>query len=94
MQAGFPEPEMNGRIELADGEWVMPDLLWRAKRVCLEYEGDHHRTDAEQFRRDIARVRRLEAEDWRCLRVAGDVWTDAGWAALEADLSRALRLSA
>ena len=88
--AGFPEPVMNASVVLSDGSWLMPDLVWRELRICLEYEGDHHRTDAAQFRADIRRVRRLEAAGWICLRVTADVWTPAGFGALLADLRGAL----
>lgn len=88
--AGFPEPRMNVRVTLRGGSWIMPDLVWEESRVCLEYEGDHHRTDVAQFREDISRVRRLEASDWTCLRVAGDVWTPSGFERMAADLRAAL----
>ena len=87
--AGFPEPEMNRPLTLPDGSRIMPDLVWPALKICLEYEGDHHRVEAEQFRADIRRVRRLEAAGWICLRTAGDVWTEAGMRALSQDLVRA-----
>lgn len=89
--AGVPEPAMNRRIVLPDGSWLMPDLVWEEARICLEYEGDHHRTDRAQFAEDIRRVRRLEAAEWICLRAAADVWTDAGLAALVSDLDGAFR---
>lgn len=87
--AGCPEPEMNVRLVLPDGTWIMPDLVWRTWRICLEYEGDHHRVDMEQFRADIRRVRRLEAAGWLCLRVTADVWTEAGMQVLLTDLEQA-----
>lgn len=88
---GFPEPAMNVVLTMADGSWIMPDLVWEGPRICLEYEGDHHRTDAAQFRADIRRVRRLEAAGWICVRVSADVWTGSGMQALVDDLTGAFR---
>ena len=46
-----------------------PDLRLEHPRVIFEYEGDHHRTDAAQWRRDIERVESLQACGWRVMRV-------------------------
>lgn len=67
--AGFAKPQCQvtvfderrrfvGRVDLA-----YPDL-----RIAIEYEGDHHR-EKDQWRRDIARRRRLEALGWTYLSV-------------------------
>ena len=43
--AGLPEPELNGEIH-EDGQWIATaDFVWRAQRLIVEYQGDHHRTD-------------------------------------------------
>lgn len=89
--AGVPDPEVNPLLTLQDGSTVRPDLVWRAARVCVQYEGDHHRTDVEQWRRDIERDRRMQAEGWIVLRVAGSVFTRRGLEALLRDLSVHLR---
>ena len=90
--AGVPEPEVNPLLVLSDGSAVRPDLVWREARVCVQYEGDHHRTDAAQWRRDIERDRRMHAEGWIVLRVAAGVFTRRGLDALLRDLSAHLRL--
>ncbi|MEU1970128.1 hypothetical protein ABZ477_00550 [Microbacterium sp. NPDC019599] len=67
--AGFGPFASN--VELRDGrgafvarvDLALPDL-----RIAIEYEGDHHR-DKEQWRRDIARRRRIEALGWTYLPV-------------------------
>ena len=41
-------------------------------RVVLEYEGDGHRTDQRQWRRDIARREKFESADWRVIHVHRD----------------------
>lgn len=52
-RAGVPEPELNARVTSRLGD-VHPDLVWRSRRVVLEYEGSGHGKD-RQYRRDIAR---------------------------------------
>ncbi|GAA4767543.1 hypothetical protein [Microbacterium gilvum] len=39
------------------------DLALPELRMAIEYEGDHHR-DKAQWRKDLARRRRLEALGW------------------------------
>ena len=90
--AGVPEPEVNPLLMLSDGSTVRPDLVWREARVCVQYEGDHHRTDPQQWRRDIERDRRMQAEGWIVLRVAASVFTQRGLDALLRDLAAHLRL--
>lgn len=66
---GLPEPlvqyeEYDGvrlvaRIDLAYPEW----------KIAIEYEGDRHRTDKEQWRRDIRRQRELDDRGWIVIRL-------------------------
>ena len=88
----MPEPEGNPLLLLSDGSTVRPDLVWREARVCVQYEGDHHRTDPRQWRRDIERDRRMQAEGWIVLRVTASVFTRRGLDALLRDLAAHLRL--
>jgi hypothetical protein len=70
---GLPVPEVNGEVFDARGRFVARvDLLYRQFMIALEYEGDHHRTSKAQWRRDIARIRRLEALGWRVIRFTQD----------------------
>ncbi|WP_395245088.1 hypothetical protein ACGGZK_04630 [Agromyces sp. MMS24-K17] len=85
--AGLPEPECNGRIELAPGLVVFGDLVFRRWRVLLEYDGDHHRTDARQFARDVDRLNALAAHGWIVVRARSGIAT----AHAIADAARALR---
>lgn len=85
VEAGFPEPELNGRVLLGvepDGweDWSGPkDLLWRRWRIAVEYEGAHHLELADQYRRDMRRDEAMRERGWIVLRVDRDVWTRAGW---------------
>jgi Protein of unknown function (DUF559) len=70
--AGLPEPAINVRL-FAGGRYLGEgDLVYRSARLVLEYEGDHHRTDAEQWRADIRRRERFEDAGWSVLRVTSD----------------------
>ncbi|MDQ1127901.1 hypothetical protein [Microbacterium sp. SORGH_AS_0888] len=88
--AGLPEPEIGLRVVTADGTFFL-DLAYRDARIDLEYEGDHHRSDAQQWRHDIRRVRALQEAGWLVLRVtAGDLASGPARAALVSQLRRHL----
>jgi hypothetical protein len=73
-RAGFPEPEVNGVITNSFGQTIAHgDLVYRAYRTVLEYEGDHHRTDERQFNIDIERLDELAEEGWRIIRVSKEL---------------------
>jgi len=67
-RAGFPEPALGHSISGA-GWNAIPDLAWPAYSVLLEYEGDHHRTNARQFSHDIRRFERYADCGWSAMRV-------------------------
>lgn len=92
--AGFPEPSVNPVVQCGDGPRHRVDLCWEALRMVLEFDGDQHRTDKAQWQQDRARRRRLEADDWDVMWVAGEVFTSAGWRAFEVDLARTMRRQA
>ncbi len=86
LAAGLREPEVNGEIWDAAGTvWTHGDLVWRAERVIVEYDGEHHRTDRRQFSIDIDRIGRLQAAGWHVIRV------DAGLFARRTDLVARIR---
>lgn len=69
IRAGLPEPHLNPEVE-----GLHPDLLYPQWRLILEYEGDHHRTDPKQWRRDIWRREVFQAAGYRVMQVhAADV---------------------
>lgn len=72
-RAGVREPELNTTVFTEHGEELgAPDLLWRAERVTVEYEGDQHRTDRLQFRMDVERYERFRDHGWTVVRVTAD----------------------
>jgi len=79
VDAGLPEPVVNYTITDADGNFIARvDLAWLLHRACVEYEGDGHRTDRAQFRKDITRRERLEDLGWRVIRLTDDDLRDGG----------------
>ena len=67
--AGLLPPAVNLSIRDATGRLIAtPDLSWPSRRVALEYEGDHHRVDRDQWHRDIERFGRLQEHGWVVLR--------------------------
>ncbi|HEU5223393.1 MAG TPA: DUF559 domain-containing protein [Candidatus Lumbricidophila sp.] len=65
----FPEPELNGRIVCSSGVVLHGDLVFRAHRVLVEYDGNQHRTDTRQFVRDVDRMNYLAVDGWQVIRV-------------------------
>jgi very-short-patch-repair endonuclease len=73
IEAGLPSLEVNHEVFDDKGNLVARiDLAHPARKIAIEYEGDHHRTDKRQWRIDVARVRRLNAIGWRVTRATAD----------------------
>jgi hypothetical protein len=68
IKAGLPTPTT--QIRVADGQFVAyVDMGWEHLMVALEYDGDHHRTDREQYVKDVRRAEMLELLGWHIVRV-------------------------
>jgi hypothetical protein len=71
---GLPEPVLDHDVFDGDGMFIAAlDQAYPALRVGVEYEGEHHRTDAHQWTRDIRRYERLAAEGWIIVRVTKEM---------------------
>lgn len=71
--AGFPPALPNEPIRDASGyEVAVPDLTIEAFRMVFDYEGDHHRTDKETWRKDLKRVPRMQDLGWHHTRISAD----------------------
>lgn len=69
VRAGLPEPELQVEIRDESGWFVgRVDMAYPRHRVLIEYEGDHHRTDAEQWASDLRRYREAERLGWVVVR--------------------------
>lgn len=67
--AGLPEPETNITLGNDGGPIGSPDLVLRALKVLLEYEGDQHRVNRTQWNIDISRAEEFQAERYAVVRV-------------------------
>lgn len=87
--AGLPAPTVNMPVYDSIGRFVaQPDLTWMNLEVALEYEGDHLRTNRDQWHRDIERYARLQELGWIIIRATASDYRDPR--RLIARLSRAL----
>lgn len=68
MRAGLPEPRLNPPVQ-AGPRTLHPDLFYPQWKLILEYEGDQHRTDPRQWRRDISRREAFQASGYRVMQV-------------------------
>jgi hypothetical protein len=74
---GLPEPAINRPVLTVAGAFVAtPDLSWPEFRVAVEYEGDYHRTERDQFHRDIGRIERMHDIAWQTVRVSAPALFD------------------
>jgi hypothetical protein len=48
------------------------DMGWHDRMVAVEYDGDQHRTDRRQYRKDIRRLEMLQAMGWLIVRVVAE----------------------
>lgn len=79
-RAGFRPPLLNCDVHDADGRFIgRPDIIYGRERVCIEYDGDHHRTDRKTFREDIRRRERFSAAGWHSIHVSDDDLFGSNW---------------
>jgi very-short-patch-repair endonuclease len=68
IKAGLPRPRT--QIRVTDGQLVAYlDMGWEEPRVALEYDGDHHRTDRQQYVKDIRRAEMIDRLGWHVVKV-------------------------
>lgn len=71
LDEGIPMPKLNVRFRVNPGRTAAPDMAWWEARVALEYEGDQHRTDRQQWQQDLGRYSDLADAGWEVRRVSG-----------------------
>ena len=70
VRAGLPEPEVNAVIADRRGVTIATgDLVYRRHKVLVEYDGEQHRTDEEQYHWDVDRLDAIMEEGWRVIRI-------------------------
>ncbi|MBT1167230.1 hypothetical protein [Bifidobacterium simiarum] len=76
---GVPCPETNYAVSgmtFQSGVEMTVDMAWPQARVAVEYDGDHHRTDKRQWRRDQKKREQLRLHGWIILVVTADALQD------------------
>ncbi|MBW3088417.1 hypothetical protein KIH77_06700 [Bifidobacterium sp. 82T24] len=76
---GVPCPETNYVVPgmtFRSGAEMTLDMAWPSARVAVEYDGDHHRTDKRQWRRDREKRERLRLDGWIVFVVTADALRD------------------
>lgn len=73
VDAGLPEPVVNVPALDDKGQFLaLPDLSYPRLKIAVEYDGDHHRTDPETWRRDVERRQLLEDAGWLIVTATAD----------------------
>jgi Protein of unknown function (DUF559) len=69
IDGGLPIPSINVNIYDSSGTHIARvDLLYRLQKVIVEYDGDQHRTNRQQFATDVERLSKLAAAGYVVLR--------------------------
>jgi hypothetical protein len=67
---GLPEPDLDAEIRDGRGRLIgISEVVYRNLKVAVEVEGDHHRTDRNQWNRDIDKYAAYAAEGWEVVRL-------------------------
>jgi hypothetical protein len=70
VEAGFPRPQTQIPVCAPDGyPHYCLDMGWPEAMVAVEYDGEQHRTDRNQYRGDVMRSEYIESLGWRRIRV-------------------------
>lgn len=95
IQAGFPKPQTQIPICATGGyPRYFLDMGWEEFKVAVEYDGEQHRTDDDQYRGDVARSEYIDGLGWRRIRVlAGDRWENVVHRVAQAGVPRGFPVS-
>ncbi len=66
--AGIERPEINAPLRL-DGNAIIPDYLWRDRKLAIEADGERWHEHKLVRQRDADKQAILEAHGWRVLRI-------------------------
>jgi hypothetical protein len=74
IDAGYPRPATQIPVFDEYGrEFAFLDMGWEDLKIAVEYDGEHHGTNARQWRWDVRRLRKVHDRGWLHVKViAGD----------------------
>ncbi|MBT1173187.1 hypothetical protein JS528_07445 [Bifidobacterium sp. MA2] len=81
LRHGLPDMALNHTVPdvaFRSGAAMTLDMAWPQWRVAVEYDGDQHRTDKAQWRRDTEKRDLLRGRDWVIFVATGATLADAG----------------
>jgi len=67
-RGGIERPEMNAALRL-DGETIIPDAIWRDRKLAIEADSERWHEHKLTRERDAEKQAILEANGWRVLRI-------------------------
>lgn len=79
LRHGLPMPETNyvvPNVAFRSGAAMTLDLAWPDEHVAVEYDGDQHRTDKRQWRRDQEKRELLRSREWTVIIATADTIPD------------------
>ncbi|TFV95000.1 hypothetical protein [Orlajensenia leifsoniae] len=86
---GLPRPVLNYELFSSSGLFIARgDLAYPEFRMLLDYEGEHHRVDRQQWNRDLTRFNDIQDEDWYSMRIGSEHALDDVVARVRAALIR------
>jgi len=74
---GLPEPQRNYEVHVDGAYLACVDLAYPALKIAIEYEGEHHLLDPQQWAHDIVRYDALRAAGWIVIQVTKSDLFDA-----------------
>lgn len=69
MWSGLPEPHLNHDVRDRGRHVACVDLAYPGLRIAMEYEGEHHLLDPDQWAYDIRRYEELARLGWTVIRI-------------------------
>jgi very-short-patch-repair endonuclease len=70
IEEGFPRPQTQIPLLSASGRpRYYLDMGWPEIKVAVEYDGEQHRVDRYQFKKDIERLEYIQGLGWIHIRV-------------------------
>jgi hypothetical protein len=72
IDAGYPRPTTQIPVYDDRGHaFAHLDMGWEDVKIAVEYDGEHHGTDVEQWRWDVRRLRMVRERNWLHVKVIG-----------------------
>lgn len=74
IDAGYPRPTTQISVLDDNGRaFAFLDMGWEDLKIAVEYDGQHHGTDPEQWKWDVRRLRKVQDRKWLHVKViSGD----------------------